>query len=312
MKAFDIKVKGKTLDYRISKELNLKEVQKFFSKNYIVKKVWQESRHVLGILEKDGVDMFLKLATTEGISATTEIDYNWNQQANDSLSRNLDFWIPRNLGKGFYKENIFYIVTEYFQGELLAKRPHPNRKNEKFEKYIAQIIDFSEVVQNLDIDELSKKDTYEYKEWFLEKTKSWYNEVPEDIINKYQANKLLEIIEDGYKILDKKARHGDYTPWHMIKMQNGKIGLIDGEHAMKNSVEYYDIGYLIQRVFSVFEDHEFAKEILEMLISRNYDLKKLKVILASRAIGGFCDEVLLRTDHNFERANKFGQWVLSL
>lgn len=79
MRAFEIKVNQKIFDYRVGTNLNLKEVKSFFEeKGYFVKRIWQEKRHVVGILEKENVEHFLKLAPTVGISATTRIDYNWN------------------------------------------------------------------------------------------------------------------------------------------------------------------------------------------------------------------------------------------
>lgn len=194
----------------------------------------------------------------------------------------------------------------------MAKRPTPDIANAEYKKYINQIISFSEYIQDLDVEPLSEKDNENYSDWFLEKVKSWHNEIPQNIIEKYKTKELLYIVENEYKNLEMKTRHGDFTPWHMIKLPNGKIGLIDGEHAMRNGVEYYDMGYFIQRVFSVLGNPDFAKEIYTMLKNKNYNLKKLKIILASRAIGGFCDESLISNISNYERASKFKQWVLNL
>ena len=312
MKAFDINVDGKILDYRKSEVLNINDIKKNFEKKYKVKKIWQGGRHVLGALQKDNTNVFLKLSTTQGVGAVTQIDYNWNRQFNDIVSRNTDFWVPQNIEKGLYKNKLFYMIIEYFNGKLYAKRPKKGKVERILKQDLGKIIEFSEVIQNLNIDPLSVKDKQNYQEYFLEKTKSWFNAVPKKIIKEYKVNQVFELAEKGYNKLERKTRHGDFTPWHIIKLPNGKVGLIDGEHAMRNGVEYYDIGYLIQRIYSVLENPQFAKELFELLIKRNYDLEKLKVILASRAIGGFCDESLISKNPNFPRANKFGQWVLGL
>ncbi len=312
MKAFEIKVNGKYLDYRIPEKLDLEDVKKFFSNKYKVLKIWQESRHVLGILEKNEISYFLKLATSEGISVTTNIDFNWNTQFNKLVSRDYSFWVPQSIDTGFYKDNLFYMISEYFKGELLAKRPHPGEENKDFKKHIHKIIEFSEFIQNLNIEKLYEGDTEDYHNCFFEKTLSWYEAVPQGIINKYRVDKLLWFVKDGYKNLDRKTRHGDFTPWHMMELKNGKILLIDGERALKNGAQYYDIGYLIQRIYTVLDDKEFAKETLSILKERDYDLNKLKVILTARAIGGFCDEVLVRDDQNFERADYFSKWAQGL
>ncbi len=310
MKAFDIKVNGKILDYRISAKLNLKKVEAFFEKKYKVHKLWQESRHVLGIVEKDGKELFLKLSTTEGIGAETEIEYKWNDEFNKLVSRQNNFWVPINFEQGFYN-NLFYFTSDIFKGAQFAEKPNKNTLSKFFYADIEKIIDLTELIQELDVNELSEKDLTDYKEWFWKKTLSWFEAIPQDIKNLYEIKKLLNIVEYGYQKLEKKTRHGDFTPWHLFKLQNGKIGLIDGEHAMKNGVEYYDSCYLIQRVFSVLEEQEFAKQIYQMLVKRFYDEEKMKVVLSARAIGGFLDESL-KEKPNYKIAEEFKNWILTL
>lgn len=108
-----------------------------------------------------------------------------------------------------------------------------------------------------------------------------------------------------------QSRHGDFAPWHLIKLNTNQLALIDGEHARSNGVEYYDIAYFIQRVFSVLGNQLLSKQILSLLLKRNYNLQKLKVILASRAIGGFLDESL-KSRPNYQIANQFKSWALNI
>lgn len=312
MKAFDIEVNGKILDYRIAQKLNLDDVTGFFSKKYKVIKIWQESRHVLGIVEKDGKKCFLKLSTTEGISAVTQIEHKWNDEFNKLVERGTNFWVPASIESGFYKENLFYFLSDYFEGKLLAERPLGKETSEGFSENFLSVIDLSEFIQTLSINPLSSKDGIEYRQWFLDKVTSWFEAVPENIIKEFSVDDLLTIVKNGYQKLEKRTRHGDFTPWHMFNLGNGRIGLIDGEHAMKNGVEYYDVGYLIQRTFSVLQNEYLANQILKELAKRNYDFEKLKVVLACRAIGGFTDEALINEKAEYKRADKFKKWVLSL
>lgn len=312
MKAFEININGKILDYRITKNLNLYKVNDFFSKNYKVIKIWQESRHVLGILEKNKQKLFLKLSATEGISAVTQIEYKWNSEFNKLITRDSNFWVPKNIDSGFYNQNLFYFISDYFEGKMLAQKPLDNTSIENYSQNLSSIIDLSEFIQELEVNSLSPKDDEEYKSWYLNKTLSWYEAIPQDITDKYLLNDLLTIVKDGYLNLERKTRHGDFTPWHMFELQNGKIGLIDGEHAMRNGVKYYDISYLIQRTFSVLKKPQLAKKIIDILIERKYNLEKLKVILASRAIGGFLDESLFPEKADYTFANDFKNWVIKL
>ncbi len=120
----------------------------------------------------------------------------------------------------------------------------------------------------------------------------------------------MDIVKRGYSNLEKRPRHGDFTPWHMFELKDSVIGLIDGEHAMKNGVEYYDVGYFIQRIYSVLQNQTFAEDIFNLLRKKNYNLDKLRVILAARAIGGFLDEYLTGKP-NYVKSNKFKEWVIN-
>lgn len=122
---------------------------------------------------------------------------------------------------------------------------------------------------------------------------------------------MQDIVSRGSKSLSAKTRHGDFTPWHIFLLKNGSLGLIDGEHAMANGVENYDICYLIQRVFSVLKETQIALKILELILKRGYSPKKLKVVLIARAIGGFLDE-FLTPNPDYLYADKFKNWVLEL
>ena len=80
---------------------------------------------------------------------------------------------------------------------------------------------------------------------------------------------------------------------------------------MFDSVELYDIGYFIQRVFAVLQNPQLAERILNMLKGKKYEIEKLIIILAARTIGGFLDESLTSSP-NYFYADKFKRWTISL
>lgn len=173
------------------------------------------------------------------------------------------------------------------------------------------MIEFAELIQELKVKNLSEKDEEEYQKWFLDKTRSWYEAIPAKILEKYKVAELLEIVERGHLKLKKKTRHGDFTPWHLFSVEGGRLGLIDGEHAMKNGVEYYDIGYVIERVFRVLQNKALAEKVLGRLKSKSFNLDKLRTVMAARAIGGFLDEYLTGKPR-YRRSNEFKGWVMNL
>lgn len=308
--AFKIRVDGKILDYRMGKNLKLADVRNFFSKKYKVKKLWQGPRHVLGEFEKSNEKLFLKLSTTEGIGAVTKNEYRWNEKFNSQIKRpQSNYWVPKNYDCGLYQNKLFFLITDKLEGEFLAKEPAKSKISETFLSIIPEIISFSDLIQKLEIKTANRKHSHE--DIFLNKTKSWLNAIPRDVQSKYDLKNLHKIVNNAARNLKARTRHGDFTPWHMIKLGTGQIGLIDGEHAIQNGVELYDIGYFIQRVFSVLKNPKLAKDILNLLDDKGLEIKKLRCILAARAIGGFLDESLASSP-DYSYADKFKKWTISI
>ncbi len=245
--AFQLNVKGRFLDYRLGQSLDLEKVKSFFEKRYQVKKLWPDQRHVLGILEKTQRKYFLKLATTEGISVVTQIEYRWNEQFNKLVPRNSsNVWVPQNFDSGYFNNKLFYLITDKLEGKLLSSIPQPSVSDKNIMQFLPKIIELSEDVQSLNITNLSSGENIDYQSWFVQKTTSWLKNIPQEIQNQYQVFTLLEVVLSGAKNLKKSPRHGDFTPWHIFNLTNKKLGLIDGEHARANGVEYYDMAYFIK------------------------------------------------------------------
>lgn len=313
--AFGVKVNGKLFDYRIGAKLNLNEVREFFAKKYKIRKIWSGGRHVYADLLKSEKKCFLKLSTTEGISAVGNIERDWNAAFNKLNPRSgSKFWVPENINSGFFQKKFFYLITDKFDGRLFADFPKTSEVSQDFLNNIDKIIDFSQIIESLKIDNVKRYDaikTDDWQDWFIQKTQSWFNDVPDGVIKTHKLEVPMILVKRGVSFLEKKPRHGDFAPWHLFMLKDGRIGLVDGEHAKVDSVEYYDIGYFIQRVFSVLKNTKLAYLVISKLVKRNYDIKKLKVILTARAIGGYLDESLADIP-DYTYATKFKNWVMSL
>ena len=308
--AFKIRVGQKVLDYRLGANLNLDDVRNFLSKKYKVKKLWQGPRHVLGELEKSDKKLFLKLSTTEGIGAVTKNEYNWNEEFNSQIQRpSSTYWVPKNYDCGFYKNKLFYLITDKLEGEFLAKEPVKSKISQTFIASLPKVIAFSQLIQSLKVKNRGQRGGHH--EIFLNKTKSWLTDIPYPIQNKYALKELYKIVEGNTEYLKAKQKHGDFTPWHIIKLESGQLALIDGEHALKNGVELYDIGYFVQRVFSVLKNPKLAGDILNLLRDKGLDIQKLRCILAARAIGGFLDESLAPAP-DYSYADNFRKWISTI
>jgi hypothetical protein len=317
MQSFRVKTdNGKVLDYRLGSNLDLNKLKDFLSKKYSVKKIWQEKRHAVGFLEKDGKEYFLKVSTSEGISEVTKNEFNWNEQFNKLIPRDSQFWVPQNYECGFYQDNLFYIVTDVFNGPKLAEVLNVSTSLGLLEENMEKVIDFTEKIQSLKLN-LKDSNAYEgkdYREKYLSQVDGWFNDIPAEIREKFKIIELLKIVQKNISKLTFGAKHGDFAPWHLIQLQGGKLGIIDGERAMTKTIEHYDICYVIQRIFTVLQNPRLAQEFINSLRKRKYDMTKLKTVLASRAIGGFLDEylALLSESRDFSWSLKFKEWVLNI
>ncbi|MBU0618902.1 hypothetical protein KKD62_01555 [Patescibacteria group bacterium] len=315
-KAFQLRKNGQLLDYRLGKNLNFKPIATFFSaKGYQIQSLNYPGRHVAGILTKDGQKYFLKLATTPGISVLTEIEADWNQQFNQLIPRKESlFWVPQVFDQGYYQTSLFYLITDVFSGPLLASVRSKNVFAKLMAKNLSPIIKFSQLIANLNLKNIVSREDIQaadHQQWFMAKTQSWYKAIPISIIEKYPLEPLLVLVKQNSSLLAKKTRHGDFAPWHIFQLPNNRLGLIDAEHALSNGVEYYDIGYFIQRVFSVLEKPDLAEKIINILLKLGYSRKKLKTILSARAIGGFLDSSLVPFP-DYTYCQKFADLTLNL
>lgn len=289
-KAFEIEVDGKLFDYRIGGSLDLNRVRTFFSRSYDVDKLTNAGRHVIGTLKKDGSAYFLKLATTEGISAVTRNEYLWNDVFLAEHPRDTsEFFVPKNEEDGMYDSKLYYMITDVLKGQPLARGPEIGSEVPNLGDYFDRIIRFSEVISDLPTP--TGPGAVDHRQQFFTKVMSWYDAIPEAVRETYAVRQTLGIVEEGVSGLSQKPRHGDFTPWH-IWDRGDALGLLDGEHYLASGVEYYDIGYFIQRTFSVLGNSAVAETLCDKLFAMGYDSKKLRVILAARAIGGFLDASL--------------------
>lgn len=305
MEAFRVRRKGKTLDYRVGQKLDLEMVKDFFSKKYVIKKLWQEKRHVVGWVEKEGKEFFLKLSTTEGIGIRSETEKVWNNEFN-KYSTSQDFLVPKNLKDGYYN-GLYYLVMDRLDGPFLCDIEN---KNNLIESNIDKVISLSEHIQSLPLS-IPINDAIQnsnHQEWFKLKTKSWLDSIPNEVAQRYGLAKLWKIVSDGAEDLSEKPRHGDFAPWHIIVLPEGRLGLIDGEHSHSHGVENYDICYFIQRVHTVLKMPNLAIKIFNRFIERGYSKEKLQVVLATRAIGGFLDQSF-NPNPNYDKESEFKNWV---
>ena len=209
MRAFTIKVGDKLLDYRVGRSVNLRAFSDHLKqKDYHVEKLWNEKRHAVGILKKNEQKLFVKLATSEGISRMTQNEFEWNKQFNLLNPReSSNFWVPINFDSGFF-ENLFYLVTDYGEGEKISS--HEPGSEKYLEQTLDEVIGFAELIQTLNIQNLNPNELFTnttHIQRFVEKARQWLEGIPAEVTEQYGVRQLIQVVNKGSQKLEQRPRH---------------------------------------------------------------------------------------------------------
>ena len=285
-------------DYRTAGTIDLTDIKRFLkNKGYVVLELEQLWRHVTGKLKKEEGLFFFKMATTEGVAERTKNEFAWNEEFNKRAdNQKQPFLISKNRENGYYKGTLFYFISDFFEGEYLATK-YPRDKKD-LGNWLEKIATAALFVQSLPEMDLPKNESSRRKlsesgmtkaEYMHQKASKWAESFETDV------SALLGVISDAGQSIKIATSHGDFVPWHMRKIEGGKFGLVDGEHATSVGVKYYDAAYFYHRVYTALEEPNFAKQFLKILKTQLNEeekellLEELKPVLAQRCIGGFFD-----------------------
>lgn len=253
-------------------------------KGYKVIKIKRPWRHVTAILEKDNQKLFFKMATTIKTSKMTENEYNWNERVGSQLNPKAPFLVPRNIEKSFFQKKLFFFISTYFGNQTLADKYPPNVK--QLERWIPKIAKAAYLISQIDCQPKEEEKTKSVGECLITSVSEWASQVSIDV------QPLLTIIKDSKQKVKKCWAHGDFVPWHMYDLKNGKFGLVDAEHG-GCGLKHYDVAYFYVRVRQSLGEKELAKNFLMEfmnLLPKKYRLtfwRDLKPILAQRLMGDF-------------------------
>ncbi|MFB5615359.1 MAG: hypothetical protein ACE5RI_09785, partial [Candidatus Nitrosomaritimum yanchengensis] len=132
---------------------------------------------------------------------------------------------------------------------------------------------------------------------------------------KYDTSPFLKIVKDASDWIREAPAHGDFTVRAMFELEDGKIGIIDGEHYGQHGLLYYDPAWFYLRMRLEQQDLESAQKYLKNLykLLSNEDKKifwkELKPVLTQRFIGhlwGAKDK-----DEELQKLDPIGQDILS-
>jgi hypothetical protein len=251
----------------------------------------QEWRHLIAFGEYQGEKAVFKLASTQITSPRTRNEYWWNEAVNSTPEEyRQSFTVPRNYNCGYYGR-LFYFIAQKFNGRPMLERGE--NVTPETEKYLPLIAKASFEIEKLPISEESDfanntKNIGQRRatpgERLSVSTKEWASQVPLDL------TAYLQIIESVKGQLRSCMGHGDFVIRQMY-LTDGKIGIIDGEHAGFKGPLYYDPAYFY---ISLRTENSAITPAKEFLLAFRKLLKKsdqetfwdeFKPVLIQRYIG---------------------------
>jgi hypothetical protein len=253
-------------------------------KGYKVTKIERPWRHVVAVIEKDNRRLFFKMATTVKTSKMTENEYNWNKLVGLQLNSKSPFLVPQNIEQDFFQKRLFFFIGDYFGNQTLADKCPPRVK--QLDKWILKITEAVHLISLIDCQPSDKQKAKSVGEYLIESASEWASQVNSNV------QPLLKIIKNSKQQAKKCLAHGDFVPWHMYDLKNGKFGLVDAEHG-GCGLRYYDVAYFYVRVRQSLGEKELAKKFLLAFRNLLPDVDKrnfwndLKPILCQRLMGDF-------------------------
>lgn len=229
---------------------------------FAVEIIAQEWRHLHAFGKYQGKEAVFKLASTQATSPRTQNEYYWNEAVHlVNESKRPNFTVPTNYSSGYFAK-LFYFIAERFMEEPLVAR-HSNSLVRAIPR-IPQIAKATYELENLPIPSdcafAQTKKAKRQKQTpvghqLLKSATEWANQVPRDL------TALLAVIDRAKDSLRTSVGHGDFVVRQMYQV-NGKIGIIDGEHAGLRGPLYYDVAQFYIRLRHDHEVKDIAQEYL--------------------------------------------------
>lgn len=248
----------------------------------------QEWRHLLAFGKYRNKDAVFKLASTQTTSSGTQNEYYWNEAVHviPENKRN-DFTVPQNYSSGYYGK-LFYFISQRFLGKPLGESNSNDLK--RAISRISQIARVAYEIKNLTIPQdctFAKRKNNKVisaGHQLLQSATEWANHVPKDL------SAFLEVIDKSKDVLRTSVGHGDFVVRQMFEI-DGKIGIIDGEHAGLEGPLYYDVAQFYVRFRNDYGEKNNARQFLVefgklLPASDNQSFwDELKPVLIQRYIG---------------------------
>lgn len=256
-------------------------------------KIAQPWRHLIAFGEYEEKPAVFKLASTKAISLRTRNEYYWNEAVYSiDPEYRKNFIVPKNLSSGEYG-GLFYFIAQKFTGKPFVENGVLNHS--KMLSKIKQIAIATREIEKLPIKKdvnfyitQNKKEKISTGDRLLASATEWASR------SNLNLDEFVKIIERNKNNIRTCVGHGDFVPRQLYD-ENGKIGVIDGEHAGLKGPIYYDVAWFYIRLRTEYDAIDLANQYLlefrNLLSKEEKDIfwEEFQPVFAQRYIGSVWD-----------------------
>lgn len=266
------------------RNIDQETVGKFLNNlGFKIESISQEWRHLHAFGKYEGRDAVFKMASTQITSPRTQNEYFWNEAVYlVPGDKRPSFTVPENYFFGYFGK-LFYFIAERFTGEPLAGN---YAKITQIAKATFELCHLPLPVNCpfVQAQKIKRSGQISAGSQLFQSAAEWANQVPRDL------TAFLKVVDQAKAGLRTSVGHGDFVIRQMFDV-NGKIGIIDGEHAGIKGPLYYDAAQFYLRL----RNDQYAKETAQKYLREFRDLlppadkrtfwTELKPVLIQRYIG---------------------------
>lgn len=277
------------------------QAEDLLRKGYKILNTVSDTGRNLGLrVEKDGMLFFAKVNLTKH----PELIAN-DLWFCDEVNRRPD--LPVRAPRIFEHSDHWY-VSEFLEGELLA--PSLNARPGAIAATLPLLVEILVAFDQIKVDRAGEPlygetESAPYTN-LLKKVDGWMKTpLQSGLIDQQTINRAKALIERYRSEVKPGFQHGDFVPWHIMKLVNGQRVLFDGEHASALKPRFYDLCYAYTRFFTRSKSKPEAKQLLSAFVSRTGSeslLSELLPVMTLRSLGMHADATadLKRIDYRAE------------
>lgn len=173
------------------------------------------------------------------------------------------------------EDKFSWYLAEYFDAPLLVDLKAENYKKQ-IHKELEDIVDILVTLDKVRVETLPATSLYSEKgesapyNNLLRKVDRWLEKPLETgLITPERIEQGKVLIGQYRSFVYPALQHGDFVPWHMFRLKEKIIGIVDGEHASLVKPRFYDLAYLYTRLYTKAHVPDEARKSLNLFLEKS-------------------------------------------